>query len=512
MPKTLYVVTQFYPPDYAPTGQFIEELVTVMGKQGQRVKVFTGQPGYAFQKKFAPLVEDSNGVFVRRTRAAQLWPQRIRGKLVNGILFWVRAGLHLLKNTRKGDTLLLTSAPPFLQVLGYLLNSLFGISYVCLIYDLYPDVAVRLGVVSPKNRLVKLWNVINRVTWKNARQIIVLSSTMKERVLAKYPEMIDKVSIIHSWADPNRIIPIDKSDNWFAKKYNLTQKFTILYSGNMGRCHDMDTILQAALDLQDEPIQFVFIGDGAQLQYCTEKVQAWGLENCLFLPYQAVEMLPYSLTACDLSLVSIKRGLEGTIAPSKFYGILASGRPVAAICERQSYLRQIISNSNCGKAFENGDVFGLSEFIRELASDTELAKRMGQSGRSYLMSNFTLEIIAQKYSRVLNLPSYENIQQENLALSKNARSIGQEPSSLRPIGQFLQGLGLLSEAQVLEILQYQDTEYKHLRFGEVAILKGWLQRESLDFVLTILAELRNQPSSTREPRETPISSYRHART
>jgi glycosyltransferase involved in cell wall biosynthesis len=170
----------------------------------------------------------------------------------------------------------------------------------------------------------------------------------------------------------------------------------------MGRCHDMDTILDAARLLKKEPIQFVFIGDGAKLHPCIEQVNNLGLHNCRFLPYQDKLTLPYSLTACDLSLVSVNVGMEELVAPSKLYGILASGRPVAVICEPHSYLRKLIADAECGATFNNNDEKGLAKFIRLLVSDRQLTEQMGNSGRRYLEANFTPEIIAKQYLEVMS--------------------------------------------------------------------------------------------------------------
>lgn len=406
-PITVSIITQFYPPDYAATGQLIEELAVQLSQQGMRVHVFTGQPGYAFNQEAAPAVERSEFRLIKRSRTSQLWPQRIRGKAVNGLLFCLRSAFHLLKASGRGDVLLLTTAPPFLPIIGYLANLLFGLPYVCLLYDLYPDIAVELNVIQPNHWLAKAWRSLNKRIWRRADALIVLSSTMKDRVVAHCPEVTDKISVIHNWSNPEWIVPIPKRRNWFALKHDLVTPFTVLYSGNMGRCHDMDTIMEAAEQLKDQPIVFVFIGGGAKRKICMERAQALGLQNCRFLPYQEKQSLPHSLTACDLSLLSVSVGMEGLVAPSKFYPSLAAGRPVAAICEQHSYLRQIISHARCGASFDNGDSKALAEFIRFLAADHKLAAQMGNAGRSYLLSHFTPELIAQQYADVLRQAASE---------------------------------------------------------------------------------------------------------
>lgn len=398
----LSIVTQFFPPDYAATGQLIADLSTHLQHLGFQVQVFSAQPGYAFQEARAPARETISGVRVRRSSILRRSPQRIRGKLLGGILFFLRAAIHLLKAANRSDMLLLTTEPPYLPFLGYLIHLCFGIPYVCLIYDLYPDVAVHLKVVPKKHPIVRFWNWMNGLAWQNASQVIVPSQTMKDRIGSQHPQIRNKIAVIHNWANPEVIQPIYKQDNWFARKYQLVDKFVVLYSGNMGRCHDMDTILAAAYRVRHEAIQFVFIGNGAQRSYCQQWVEGLGLKNCLFLPYQDRSVLPYSLTACDLSLVSMRPGMEGLVAPSKLYGILAAGRPVAAICEPHSYLRNILSAANCGKAFESGCSKDLAAFIRQLKKQPALGQAMGDLGRRYLKKRFTLETIAQKYFEIFS--------------------------------------------------------------------------------------------------------------
>ena len=398
----LSVVTQFFPPDFAATGQLIEELVYQLGRQGVDIKVFTGQPGYAFQTSTAPLYEQKGLVQVKRSRSTQFWAKRIRGKAVSGVLFMLRTALHLIKNCRRRNLLLVTTAPPFLPILGYLASLFLGFPYVCLLYDLYPDIAVELGIVSEEHWIARFWRTVNRMVWRKAKALIVLSPEMRQRVIEHCPDIADNVFVIHSWADPEQIKPIPKEENWFAHQHDLDNKFTVLYSGNMGRCHDMDTILDAAIQLRNEPIQFVFIGNGAKRDSLLQEAKRLGLDNIRFLPYQDKDVLPYSLTACDLSIVSVIPGMESLVAPSKLYSALASGRPIAVVCPKQCYLRPLINEANCGQTFRNGDSNGLAEFIRQLSQDRQRTQRLGESGRHYMETHFTPEIIAKQYYDVLH--------------------------------------------------------------------------------------------------------------
>ena len=415
----LLVITQFFPPDYAATGQLIQELAHNLGENNVQVNVFTGQPGYAFKQKLAPNKEVSKNLTIRRSRTVKIASSRIRAKALSGIIFTLRATLTLLKNGRKNDVALLTTAPPFLSMAGYIANLVLGLEYICLIYDLYPDAVVELGITSKDSLITKLWNKINALVWQRSKKIVVLSETMKQRIIKRHPSVANKISVIHNWADSDWIEPIQKQQNWFARQHGIDRKFTVLYSGNMGRCHDADTILETIKLLQNELVQFVFIGAGTKHETCRKTVEELKLKNCTFLPYQDKANLPFSLTACDVALVSIAPGLEGVVAPSKLYGIMAAGKAIAAICEPHSYLREIINDAECGASFDNKNSQGLADFIMNLAANPELPVEMGKAGRKYMVENFTPKIIAKQYCDVLNIDATQRSMNNQQLEAKN---------------------------------------------------------------------------------------------
>jgi glycosyltransferase involved in cell wall biosynthesis len=404
----LKIINQFFPPDYAATGQLIEELAHNLKAYG-RISVFTSQPSYAFVDSDLPPAQsdpdqhDSPGansrqsLTIHRSQAARFLQDRIRGKAVIGAIFFVRTALYLIQHVHQRELVLLTTAPPFLPILGYLLSRICKIRYICLLYDLYPDIAIELDVIKKQKWVAQLWNYFNRLTWKQAEAIIVLSETMKDRILAQQPAIYDKITVIPNWVDSEQIVPIPKQDNWFAQEHGLVEPFTVLYSGNMGRCHDMDTLFEAIRLLDHIPIRFVFIGGGDKRQRYQQRTIAQGLTNCLFLPYQPRANLPFSLTACDVSIVSISEGMEGLVAPSKLYPALASGRPIVGICAENSYLNDIFDRANCGITVRNGDSQKLAAYLEHLSQNPQLAEQLGRSGREYCCQNYTSTKIAQTY-------------------------------------------------------------------------------------------------------------------
>lgn len=392
------MVSQFFPPDFAATGQLLDDLTRRLAERGLQVQVLSGQPAYAYRQAHAPRIEFEPNRCIRRTGVARLWPRRIRGRAINGLLFCLHSGLRLLRYARRGDLILYTTEPPYLPVVGWCLHRLTRTPYLVLLYDLYPDVLVELKVLGERHWFTRLWRQLNRWVFADAQELIVLSEPMARRVRRFCPDVAAKVSVIPSWADPSTIRPLAKADNWFAQRHGLEHAFTVLYSGNQGRCHDLVTLMVSALLLRRERhVRFVFIGEGPQHQRLLDLVKDWGLTNCRFLPYQNQEVLPFSLTSADLAVVSVGIEAEGLVAPSKLYGHLAAGTPIAAITPPGSELQQLVQSSGCGAWFANGDAEALADWIRRLAADPAEVQRCGAAARQLLQISASPNRITEQY-------------------------------------------------------------------------------------------------------------------
>jgi glycosyltransferase involved in cell wall biosynthesis len=398
----LSVVSQFFSPDFAATGQLLEDLTNRLSASGLQVQILSGMPAYAYTSSHAKRIEFKPNRCIRRTSASRFWPRRIRGRAVNGVLYCLRICLRLLRYSRRGDLILYTTEPPYLPLLGWLIHRLTTTPYLVLLYDLYPDVLVELGVIQHQHPLTRLWRQINQWVFADAQELIVLSGPMAERVLRSAPTVASKLNVIPSWADPDQIKPIPKAENWFVRKHQLQTRFTVLYSGNQGRCHDLVTVLAAATRLQhDDQVHFLFVGGGPQNEHLRLLVDRWSLSNCQFLPYQELSDLPYSLASADLALVTLSVQSEGLVAPSKLYGHLAAGTPIAAVTPASSYLHQLVEDEGCGRWFANGDADGLASWILDLKRNPADARAMGAAGRKLLQRTASPQIVVDQYRMLI---------------------------------------------------------------------------------------------------------------
>jgi glycosyltransferase involved in cell wall biosynthesis len=207
--------------------------------------------------------------------------------------------------------------------------------------------------------------------------------------------------VIHNWVDERFIHPLPKSQNWFVEEHGLQGKFVVLYSGNIGRSQNLETVIAAAERFQDRNAVFLFIGEGGKKAKLEALTRERGLQNVRFLPYQPREVLPFSLTCADVSLVALERGIEGLSMPSKLYAILASGRAVVALVENGYEVARIIENADCGKSVVPNDVEGLASALKSYYDDRDACARDGRKGREYLEAHFSRGRALQEYYDLL---------------------------------------------------------------------------------------------------------------
>jgi glycosyltransferase involved in cell wall biosynthesis len=246
---------------------------------------------------------------------------------------------------------------------------------------MFPEVAVELGVKAIGGRLGALVCSLRDNSLRFATMNVVLGERMAERIRARGVEAA-KVKVISNWADGAAIKPMPAEANPLRAEWNLAGKFVVMYSGNMGRGHEFDTILGAAALLQaDTRFVFLFVGGGNQRGPLGCEVTRLGLTNVQFRQYQPREQLGLSLTVGDVHLISLRPELEGLIVPSKFYGIVAAGRPVVFVGAPDGEIAQQICQADCGVAVEQGDAPGLAAKLVQMADNPEVCERLGSNGR-----------------------------------------------------------------------------------------------------------------------------------
>ena len=236
--------------------------------------------------------------------------------------------------------------------LARLMKLLRGTRYTVMVHDIYPDVIVANGLGSDAHPTVQLWRWLNRGAYESAASVITLGQHMADVLSSQFDarRTVDgMVRVVPPWADTDVLRPLPKQDNWFARKHGQVDKITIMYSGNMGLGHDLETVMEVAEQLADDDrFHFVLIGAGPKWEWLNRTQSAKRLTNVTILGWQPESVVPYSLAAADLALVSLEPELTGLAVPSKAYAFLAVGTPLAVLCDAHCELADLVREFDCG--------------------------------------------------------------------------------------------------------------------------------------------------------------------
>ena len=321
-------------------------------------------------------------------------------RLISWFGFTIHFGLYLL-TAKKVNHVLTVTNPPFVPIVtNWLLRLKRQSHHHIVLYDLYPEAAVQAGVLKETSIFAKWWRAWNINAFKNAHSIFTLSQSMKMAAL-RYGNP-EQITVVNNWADSSYIKPFPKSDNSFAVEHGWVSKKVVLYSGNMGLTHDLESLVKAAEKLRDRnDVLFVLVGEGAKKKLLVEFVERQRLTNFLFLPYQNREIFPKVVAAADIGVVTLGQGAEGISVPSKTYINMAAGLCLLSISPTESELSRLISDYNVGMNCQPGDVESVVNAILFLVDNPDVLESYKKSAL-VAVANFTPRNARKYVSKVLD--------------------------------------------------------------------------------------------------------------
>lgn len=281
--------------------------------------------------------------------------------------------LWLLKTRYRKSHLFIVTNPPLAVFIPLICSNTFSI----LVYDVYPDALVAYKFIGANSLITRLWKRANRKVFAKAKKIFTISEGMKS-VLSRYVEK-DKIDMIPVWTDNSFFQPISKSANVFIQNNNLLDKFIVMYSGNMGHSHNIEVLTDIAAAIKDPGICFVLIGDGDKKKFIVEKIKTLQLVNCVLLPWQEMDMFPFSLAAADLAIVTLGKEASVLSVPSKTFNLLSVGAPLLCITDHSSELAALVNQYAVGKCFSSGDIENMVKYIESVKSDADYRGTLQQN-------------------------------------------------------------------------------------------------------------------------------------
>jgi glycosyltransferase involved in cell wall biosynthesis len=268
------------------------------------------------------------------------------------------------------DLLFIVTNPPF----GPLIPLIVKNPYRLLIFDIYPDVISELGYLSENSRIIKWWRKSNKKVFSKAERIFTITESMKQ-VLLKYAGH-HEVEVVPIWTDNTFLKPVDPIENTFLKTHNLSGKFIVMFSGNIGLSGGVDVLIDLAVKIKSNDIFFLIIGDGANKEMMNEKAIKLRLKNLLFFPWQPVTELPFSLSSASLAFIFLGAKTSKLVIPSKLFNFLSVGSPLLCVSPKGSEVEKLVTKYECGKNFEQDDIVEMAKFITDVSTNKELLTLM----------------------------------------------------------------------------------------------------------------------------------------
>jgi colanic acid biosynthesis glycosyl transferase WcaI len=367
------LLNRYFFPDHSATSQLATDLAIDLAARGFEVIAITSRQRYDdASARLAPEQVHAR-VRIRRVSTTRFGRQNLAGRAFDYLSFYLGASFALWREARRDAVVIALTDPPLLGVPALVVARLRDARCLNWLQDVFPEVAERLNLLHPR-ALASVLRVLRNWSLRRADATVVIGDHMAARIA---PYCASPPVVIPNWAleeRAERSATSESSDvvtsNPLRATWGLGEAFIVGYSGNLGRAHRLDELIDVASALRSQPsLRFVLIGDGAQRAALERRVQNLGLQNVMFQPYQPRERLRESLSLPDIHIVSLDERLEGLIVPSKFVGVLAMGRPVLWIGAAEGEVGSLVRASGCGVTVPSGDAAALTRVVRELSDD-----------------------------------------------------------------------------------------------------------------------------------------------
>lgn len=393
----ILVLSHFYPPDPASVGQHSADAAAEMAARGYRVTVISSDRDFEDPRRRYPRYVRREGVDVHRVPWSSFGKRTIFLRALGMGMFMLHC-LWAVLSRRDVDAILVSTSPPLCGVAATLANVLRGTPFLYWVMDLNPDQLIVLGKIGEHSMTARISNLIQRMVLRRAGVVIPLDRFMEQRLLRK-AEFRGRSRIIPPWPHERPAPSLAHADNWFRDEHQLQDKFVIMYSGNHGLSTPVETMLDAARQLEDEPrIQFLFVGGGVRKVLIDEAIARDAPPNVRSLPYQPQEHLRYSLSAADLHLVSMEENVVGIVHPCKIYGAMTMGRPIVLLGPRPCHASEILESESIGWQVGTDDAAGMAAAIREaLAMDSEQIAEVGARAKELADRRYSLDALCGEF-------------------------------------------------------------------------------------------------------------------
>lgn len=407
----ILLLHQYFLEDNDAGGSRWNEMTRMWIDSGHEVTVVAGMMHYnSFEKKVEYkhkyfVKKESKNFIIWRTHVSESYNRNFLGRLW-GYFSFVFSSLWclLFKVKGKQDVIIITSPPLFIAISAIIFSKVKNVPIVFEIRDLWPKSAIDTGVVTNK-LIIKLAYWLEKIAYKNATLINVLTPAFRDTLLNKKGISSDKIIYIPNAADfdisDNLVLTNEKSD--FREIYGLQDKFIITYVGAHGVANCLGQVLDTAKLLTDTNVVFVLIGNGMEKPMLMKRVINEKINNVIFIDsVPKVDVFKYILSSDMGASVLKKVDAFKTVYSNKTFDYFACKKPVMMLIDGVS--RELVEQAKAGSYVEPENPIAFANKIREYLNDNDRLKLEGDNGYEFAKSNFDRNVLAKKYlDYVLNI-------------------------------------------------------------------------------------------------------------
>jgi glycosyltransferase involved in cell wall biosynthesis len=397
-------LTQYCPPEVGAPQNRIFEFAKKLKEFGHEVTILTALPNYPRGEIFEEykgnkvVLEEIEGIKIVRTSIYATKSKSFTKRLRNYLSFTFSSVLQGAKHIAKQDVIITESPPLFLGFSGYVLAKLKRAKFIFNISDLWPESAVKLGVLHNK-LFIKMSVWLEEFCYRKASAVTCQTEGIVDDIVNRGFDK-NKVHLITNGVD-TALFKKENRDEAFRREIGIENKFALCYAGIHGLAQGLQVIINAAeIVKNEENIQFVFVGDGPEKQDLINMVKEKGLKNVTFLPLQPKTNMPKIVASMDAAIIPLKKlELFKGALPSKMFETLASEIPI--ILPVQGEAAKLINSANAGIVVEPENSKEIAEAVLKLYNDIELRNKLGKNGRAYVMKHYARETITRKLEKIL---------------------------------------------------------------------------------------------------------------
>ncbi len=379
LPVRVLLLNLYYPPDTSATAKMAQTVVAALVEKHD-VTVLCGRPSYdPTERRPWRLFQSERSGRVRILRVGSSdYPRTQMKKRVFNYLSYVFLAVPRALFL-PCDVILAMTDPPFEGIVGAFVALVKRKPYVYNIRDLYPDMAVGGSIVKP-GLLARVWEKLHRWALRRSTRVVVLGEDMRHRILAKGVDPATLVIVRDGAEIAASTAATPALDQQVIGAIRGNFRFVLLHAGNLGFYGAWDTLLSGAASLAADGIGLVFVGDGAQRPRL--EAAAANIPNVRFLPFFPANKVSSVLAAADAHIITIKRGLEGVVVPSKMYGILAAGKPIVAVAPRECDVVSLGEEKGFSISADPDDPAGFAQLARQLSQNPDAQQKMGMAAHA----------------------------------------------------------------------------------------------------------------------------------